>query len=497
MPDAVAREARERLPAALARHGFTFPRGKVLFNLVPAQLPKRGLPLDLALAVALLVADGQLPALRSPILFLAELDLKGCLGPPSRGTLLAAMAAKGRFALLSSPEGAAEAALAPGMTAWGASDLGEVAAILRNPERARAAKARPEPEPAAPRKLRLDDVRGQPQARMAAAVAAAGRHPLLLQGPPGTGKSLLARRVISLLPPLSGRFPLELAQVEALFGAVRHLPRRPPLRAPHMSISAQGLLGGGHPLRPGEISRAHGGVLFLDELPEFNRTALEGLRQPLEDREVRLERARESARFPADFLLVAARNPCPCGYSTHPRIPCTCPPSRLERYLLRTSGPLLDRFDLFVEMGPISGEAFQGARTPPADEAVHALLQRAWQAQTRRQAAGGAACNGAASREDLMDSGMEPAASRLLARAIDRFPLSGRASLRCLRVARTLADMQGRASIGPDQVKTALSFRFQPAEKAATRGYSLRPGPGAGPPPVLPGSGSRPGSGRS
>lgn len=460
MPDAVALEARERLPPALRRHGFSFPKGKVLFNLVPAQLPKSGLPLDLALAVAVLAAQRLLPPPRQPLLFLAELDLEGRLGPPARGTLLAAMAARGHLAgVVTAPEAAPEGALAPGVPVYGVGDLGGVAALLRDPAAAATAQPVTSQAAAAPPAERLDDVRGQDVARRAAIIAAAGRHALLLQGPPGTGKSLLARRLVNLLPPLPPERALELALIEAARGRVRALAERPPLRAPHTSISPQGMLGGGHPLRPGELSRAHGGVLFLDELPEFARPVLEGLRQPLEEKEVRLQRVLEQAVFPADVLLVAAMNLCPCGYTGHPKMPCACTLAQKQRYRARTSGPLLDRFDLFVEVGPVEPWRLQGPPTPPSDEEARAWLERAAALQRRRGARGRPPLASQASLQDLRAEGMAPQADALLQSAAERFGFSGRGCVRCLRVARTIADLLGCERVGGEHVREAITYR--------------------------------------
>ncbi len=476
MADAVAREARERLPAALASHGYEYPHGKTLFNLIPAQLPKSGLPLDLALAVSLLQAQGHLRAWSGRTLFLAELDLAGRLRPPARGTLLATMCAlrKGIRQVITAPEAVEEAAMAPGIAAFALRDLGAVIDFLQGHQECNA-QPRPQPPPAAAHgvELRLDDVRGQTQARKAAVLCATGRHPLLLQGPPGTGKSLLARRIPALLPPLDETTTLELAQIEAQLGPVHPHGLRPPLRAPHPTVSAQGMLGGGAPLRPGEIARAHGGVLFLDELPEFARPVLEGLRQPLEEGEVRLQRAREWARFPARVLLVATRNPCPCGFATHPTVPCQCTPARLSAYQLRTSGPLLDRFDLLVEMGPVAAEQLQGEPTPPHDEEVRAQMEVARARQRRRIAQASCGPAGDASLEQLRQLGVNPNAAAALHLAAERLSLSGRGTLRALRVARTLADLDDSDSIQRTHLLQALSIRLSlagagPAPGAAT-----------------------------
>ncbi|RMH02016.1 MAG: ATP-binding protein, partial [Planctomycetota bacterium] len=341
-------------------------------------------------------------------------------------------------------------------------DLTEAVAILRGrPPRPPAAPA-DAPAEAGAGDRRLEDLRGQVHARWAAIVAAAGRHPLLLQGPPGTGKSMLARRVADLLPPLEPDRAMELARIEALVGPLAGLPSRPPLRAPHCSCSVQALLGGGHPLRPGELSRAHGGVLFLDELPEFPRPALEGLRQPLEERCVRLLRAREEAVFPADALLVAARNPCPCGFLGHPRIPCRCTTAALGRYAQRVSGPLLDRFDLFVEMGPVPAAELDGPPTPPGRAEADAALERARAVQAERSRRGSFAEAGRAELDPILAEGIEPAARRLLQRAGEELRLSGRGHLRCLRVARTLADLDGGGPVALHHLRRALTYRRPP-----------------------------------
>jgi len=469
MPDRVAMEARERLPSALRSHSFPFPKTRVLVNLVPAQVPKRGMPLDLAMAVSLLVAQSCIPAPRGRWLFLGELDLDGRIIPPERGTLLAALATEGNFAgIIGAPEVAHEAALAPGVLAFGAVDLSEVVQILLHPDQHVAAFGQ---ENAGKREdSRLEDVRGQTLAREAAILSVAGGHPLFLQGPPGTGKSMLAKRISGLLPPLNPNQALEVARVEACLGRVPSLPRQAPLRAPHTSVSAQGVLGGGRPLRPGEISRAHHGVLFLDELPEFARPVLEGLRQPLEEGEVRLQRADSWACFPAKVLLVAARNPCPCGYLTHPKIGCQCTTLQVQRYLHKASGPLLDRFDLFVEMGPVAPEALDAPPTSPTQSEATQKIESARKIQADRLSGDMPAKGGEMQFDHLLNCGVSAAAKRRIHQAAHSLHWSGRAQLRCLRVARTIADLMESKEISEGHVLEALSFRRPILELEGAKG---------------------------
>jgi len=460
MVDNVTREARDRLPSALASQGFKFPKGKILFNLAPAELRKGGMPQDLALAISLIISSEQTECPKGKWLCLGELGLNGEIRPPARGTLLAAMAAAEDFrGIITAPESAPEAALAPGIKAYPASDLASAIRIIENPLTSEWISSQSDFLTTNNSDILLEDVRGQEQAREAAIIAACGRHHLLLQGPPGTGKSLLAKRVRGLLPLLRHDQALAVAQVEACLGQVPKLPRMAPFRAPHSSTSAQGILGGGSPLRPGELSRAHNGVLFLDELPEFARPILEGLRQPLEDREVRLQRASSVARFPANILLIAARNPCPCGFATHPKIGCKCTSLAAHRYLNRTSGPLLDRFDLFVEMGPINPEVLYPKPTPPLQAAALSRIKSALIIHDKRIAAGLPGPASDMSLKQLLESGVQATAQTRLRDAADRLLFSGRASLRCLRVARTIADLADQDEVDQSAIIRAVSFR--------------------------------------
>jgi len=467
MPDLPAKEARERLPSALAAFGYSYPKAKVLFNLVPAQLPKKGLPLDLALAIALLHGQEVISRPQKPVVLLAELDLRGRLRAPARGTLLAALRAgelEQGAAVITAIEAAAEAAIAPGIQAIGCEDLGQVVEILQSgmaAARMVEPLVREFPQNGTAHRRKLEDIRGQSHARWAGILAVSGRHPLLLQGPPGTGKSMLAHRLADLMPQLDQVTAMQVARMEALVGPVERLPCAAPYRAPHPSVSAQGIFGGGRPLRPGELSRAHGGLLFLDELPEFQRPVLEGLRQPLEEKEVRLQRAQEWAHFPADVLLIAARNPCPCGYSTHPTVPCECTPYSLNRYRNKTSGPLLDRFDLFAEMSPVDSADLQGQETAPTELEARAWMDQAVKSQHARQQLGGFGLACEAGLEELKTAGIQSEAWRTLIRAAERLQLSGRGVLRCLRVARTIADGESQVEIDHPSILRALSFRPQ------------------------------------
>jgi magnesium chelatase family protein len=464
LPQGAVREARERVMAALANSGFKVPPSRVTINLAPADIPKTGSAFDLPIALALLAADGAFWAADlTQTCCVGELGLDGTIRPVHGVLAVALMCRRRGVGSLVVPEvNAAEAAAVEGLDIRRARTLKEVVRFLGG-----GPLPRVEPEPGGDGEpsdvADFSDVMGQETARRALEIAAAGGHNLLMLGPPGSGKSMMARRLPSILPPLTPDEALEATRVHSVAGRLRPgtglLPARP-FRAPHHSVSDAGLVGGGGIPRPGEASLAHHGVLFLDELPEFRRSALESLRQPLEEGVIHIGRARAAVRLPARFMLVGAMNPCPCGHYGDDTDRCVCSAERIRRYRSRVSGPLLDRIDMHVEVPRLRPAQMTRRGRPESSLRIRARVVSARDRQLRRYRGTGIFSNAQLDpRLTRRHCRLDEAGAALVDAAIRQLGLSGRAYHRILRLTRTIADLDGTETLEPTHVAEAVQYR--------------------------------------